>query len=317
MIYKKSLKIFFTDFWSKSFDPENNFFTNILKQRFNIEIDPEKPDILIFSLYGQNFLKYNSLKVLFIGENIRPNFAYTDFSISFDYNTYNGRNLRLPLYVLYGEKEMLIKDENWTEKIISQKRKFANFLVSNPNAKERIEFFKKLSQYKRVDSGGKVLNNIGYRVKNRFEFNRQYKFTIAFENSSYPGYTTEKLIQPIKSGSIPIYWGNPLVHLEFNPRSFINVMNFKNFDEAIEYVKEVDNNPALYKKILQEPFFYGNKPNFYYEEQRLLDFFDMILYKLEMGYKPVAQRNIRKLYPVFNFRRKFCYYVCKKNLWNL
>ena len=314
---RKKIKIFFTDFWSKSFDPENNFFTNILKQRFNIEIDPEKPDILVFSLYGKNFLKYNSLRVLFIGENIRPNFLYADFSISFDYNTYNGRNIRLPLYVLYGEKEMLIKDEHWADRIINQNRKFANFLVSNPNAKERIIFFKKLSKYKHVDSGGKVLNNIGFRVKDRFEFNRQYKFTIAFENSSYPGYTTEKLIQPVKSGSIPIYWGNPLVHLEFNPRSFINVMNFKNFDHAIEYIKEVDSNPSLYKKILQEPFFYGNTPNIYYEQQRLLDFFDMIVYNIERGYKPVAQRNVKKLYPILNLRRKFYYYVLKKNLWNI
>ena len=94
-------------------------------------------------------------------------------------------------------------------------------------------------------------------------------------------------------------------------------MDFKNFDEAIEYIKEVDKNPALYRKILQEPFFYGNKPNLYYEEQRLLNFFDMILYKIEMGYKPVAQRSVRKFYPVFKFRRKFCYYICRKNFWNL
>ncbi len=35
------------------------------------------------------------------------------------------------------------------------------FMYSNPNAKERIEFFTKLSQYKKVDSAGKVLNYMG------------------------------------------------------------------------------------------------------------------------------------------------------------
>ena len=35
--------------------------------------------------------------------------------------------------------------------------------------------------------------------------------TIAFENSSFPGYTTEKIFEPMLEGSIPIYWGNPRV----------------------------------------------------------------------------------------------------------
>ncbi len=315
--YRPKIKIFFTDFWSKKFDPEDNFFTNTLRRRFNIEIDPEKPDILIFSLYGEQYEKYDSIRVLYIGENTRPNFNLCDFSISFDHQTYGGRNLRVPLYVLYGEKEMLIKTPERIEQILNENRKFCNMLVSNPKAKLRIEFFKKLSRYKQVDSGGKVLNNIGYRVKNRFEFIKNYKFTLAFENSSFPGYTTEKIIQPVKAGSIPIYWGNPLVHLEFNPKSFINVMQFKTFDHAVEYIKLVDSDPALYRKMLEEPFFYGNQPNIYYQEQRILDFLEMII-KLKDSYTPVARRRFkRKLFPVFKLRRRLAYYLFKKNLWNL
>ena len=187
-------------------------------------------------------------------------------------------------------------------------------LVSNPNAKFRIDFFRKLSEYKKVDSGGKVENNIGYRVKDRFEFVKQYKFTLAFENTSYPGYTTEKIVQPVKAGSIPIYWGNPLVYLEFNPKSFINVMNFKSPEQAIEYIAKVDNDTDLYRQILEEPFFYGNRPNEYYDENRILNFFDMIVNL--SNYTPVAQTWKRKLYPVYSYRKKFAYYVLKKNLWN-
>ena len=34
-----------------------------------------------------------------------------------------------------------------------------------------------------------------------------YNFTIAFENSDYPGYITEKIIHAFIAGTIPLYWG--------------------------------------------------------------------------------------------------------------
>ena len=84
-------------------------------------------------------------------------------------------------------------------------------LVSNPNAKEGIDFFNALSVVKHVDSGGRHLNKIGYSVDNKMEFIKDYKFVIAFENSSYPGYTTEKILEPLVAGCIPVYWGSPAV----------------------------------------------------------------------------------------------------------
>ena len=73
-----------------------------------------------------------------------------------------------------------------------------------------MDFFVKLSKYKQVDSGGRTLNNIGGPVEDKMEFIKDYRFVISFENAEYPGYTTEKIIQPMFVDSIPIYWGNPL-----------------------------------------------------------------------------------------------------------
>jgi len=61
------------------------------------------------------------------------------------------------------------------------------------------------------------------RETEKINFIKNYKFTIAFENSTSPGYTTEKLWQPMLSGSVPVYWGNPEVDRMFNTRSFVNV----------------------------------------------------------------------------------------------
>ena len=43
---KRTIKINFKYFW-KTFKPEDNFFTNLLKKNYNIEIS-ENPDFLFF-----------------------------------------------------------------------------------------------------------------------------------------------------------------------------------------------------------------------------------------------------------------------------
>ena len=95
-------------------------------------------------------------------------------------------------------------------------------MVSNPLCNTRNEFFRRLSQYKRVDSGGKLFNNVGGRVADKQAFLAECRFTIAFENESHPGYTSEKVAEPMLTDTIPIYWGDPLVGNDFDTRSFLS-----------------------------------------------------------------------------------------------
>ena len=144
---------------------------------------------------------------------------------------------------------------------------FCNFIYSNGNSRRRVDFFHRLSQYKRVESLGAVEPNndtlagtghdtAGYRVKQAFQ--ARCKFSIAFENAYFPGYTTEKLSDPLLAGSVPIYSGNPRVDEVFNPKAFINVDRFASDSEACDYIREVDNDDALYEAYLNEPPFPGN-----------------------------------------------------------
>ena len=216
---RQKIKINFEDFWHHNsfatIQKENPIF-KLLSSRFELELT-NKPDFLVYSCFGKNFLKYNCVRIFYTGENIRPDFSECDYAFSFDYPI-TERNFRLPLYILYdGYKELKRKSLNFnSDKKINKKQKFCNFVYSNKKGKERVEFFEKLQKYKKVDSGGKIKNNLGYIVKDKLSFLQQYKFTIAFENSSYPGYTTEKLLQAFVTNTIPIYWGNPLIHKEFN-----------------------------------------------------------------------------------------------------
>lgn len=266
------VKIDFADF-SRGFDKGNNYFLNLLKERFDVEVSDD-PDFLLYAPFGQEHRKYKCIKIFYTGENIRPNFNECDYAFSFDHLD-SDRHYRLPFYVLMGDVSKLIVKPP-VEEIIQTKKKFCNFVYSNDRAKERIEFFHLLSKYKKVDAGGKVLNNIGYQVADKLSFLNKYKFTISFENSSFPGYTTEKIIQPMMANSIPIYWGNELVGNEFNEHSFINVHRFKNFEEAIERIIEIDQNDDLYRKILAEPYFKANVVPEYFKRENILDKFEQI-----------------------------------------
>lgn len=62
------------------------------------------------------------------------------------------------------------------------------------------------------------------------------KFVIAMENSIGDGYITEKIVNAFYSGAIPIYWGSSNINELFNKNAFININNFNNIDECIDYI---------------------------------------------------------------------------------
>jgi hypothetical protein len=273
----EKIKINFTDFWP-GFKKEDNFFLNLLSTKYDVELS-DNPDFLIYSYRGQEFRNYKCIRIKFLGENIRPDFKECDFAFSFDFLPDNPNNFRLPLYALYDDMAKLVNKRRDYKEILKTKTKFCCFVVSNKFAPERNKFFRLLSKYKRVDSGGRFMNNIGGPVENKVEFLKEYKFAIAFENSSYPGYTTEKILEPLLVDSIPIYWGNPLVYKDFNTNCFINCHDYKNMKEVIEKIIELDNNDDLLKDYLTRPIFPNNELPEYVDNKNILQQFDYIFKK--------------------------------------
>lgn len=279
---KRRIKLAFCDFWPK-FDPRNNYFTQLLSARYEIEIG-DRPDFVIFSCFGREHRQFRCTRIFYTGENWRPNFRTCDWAFTFDLSD-DPRHFRLPLYAMYGDPQLLIKGPLNAERVLAEKTRFCNFIYSNPLCRTRNRFFHQLSKYKRVDSGGRLYNNIGGRVADKLAFVRQCKFTIAFENESRAGYTTEKLSEPMKELSLPIYWGNPQVALDFNPRSFINVHDASSIEAAIERVIEIDRNDNLYLEYLKQPWYHDNRINQYVDPQNVLSQFERIL---ETPQSPIA-----------------------------
>ena len=165
-------------------------------------------------------------------------------------------------------------------------RKFCAFIYSNSSAEIRNQFFKKLSEYKRVDSPGCVFRNMprfgtaclqsDLFHAEKIEFLKDYKFIIAFENVSSPGYTTEKIYHAMAAGCIPIYRGNPLVHRDFNPKSFLNFHRYGSMDKLIDRIVEIDNNDDMYTKMARQPWYPDNKLTPYVDDDLYMKRFTQI-----------------------------------------
>ncbi len=270
------VKLAFSDFWV-GFKPHYNWFYLFLQKHFEVELS-DYPDFLIYSAYGNRHLTYKCTKIFYTGENVRPDFNFCDYALTFDFLNHP-RHLRLPLYAaIYGmEPEKLLENKLIDiEQFLDIKKEFCAMVVSQANSQKRIEFFHKLSKYKKVHSGGKVLNNVGGPVRNKLQFISEFKFTFAFENSSYPGYVTEKVYEPMFVNSIPIYWGSPSVHLDFNPKSFVNYHDYNNDDEVIERIIDLDQDKYKMAELLNESWFTDNQLNKYCDRERLRLFFETI-----------------------------------------
>ncbi len=304
-----TLKIKFTDFWY-GFSATENYFYRLLSSKYNLVLS-ERPDILIYSCYGRDYLNYKCVRIFYSAENIRPDFNACDYAIGFDYNN-DPRHYRLPLYALYidqpGTHEKLCTQLTTEESldIWRNKKKFCCMVVSNGGSKKRINFFNTLSQYKPVDSGGKILNNVGGPVVDKMTFIKDYRFVLAFENSSHPGYTTEKIIEPFMADCIPVYWGDPNVTEEFNEKSFLNLKAGMSDEAFIDLIKKIDADEALAAKYLAaSKFKNGEIPNAI-DKEKILRFWHAIVDSLPAK-EPVAKTLKKYLHSVSLMQKSVSY----------
>ena len=275
--------------WYNGFDLEHHYsqlyhiFTHNGEYKLEFVKSGEEPHhITFYSMFGNkntqpkilcpwlNRSKHGRkypIRIEYIGENKRPKPELCDLSISFDYINGVENHYRFPLYLFYGYPIFQKKKEE-IDPLFFKKKGFCCFLVSNgegynifgvdtfDGTKKRNDFFHLLNSKKKVDSGGAFENNISFIVPKdeTVEWISKYKFCICFENSEHDGYTTEKLAQTYSAGTVGIYWGNPLIHLDFNTNAFINCYEFGcDWEKICDYILYLDGNNELYKYVLAQP----------------------------------------------------------------
>lgn len=227
---------------------------NELLDEYNF-LESDDPDFILFGPYGNDIPSPgNYIRIGYFCENIIPDFTCCEwaFGIPREEEIKRPNYKRIQWHGL--DPKLLIKDtdDNEIDRILNSRTKFCNFIYSNP-VPYREDFFRQLSKYKRVDAPGKSMNNMpsidtiyqGDVWERKRQFLSEYKFTIAFENYSYPGYQTEKLYDAMRANSIPVYCGDPCVNDVFNTGSFLNVpeyvsINNSDFVRSLEKISQAD-----------------------------------------------------------------------------
>ena len=219
---KPPIYIYWHGFWP-NMNTEDCQILDFLKESLKDEnlvrtYKAKKADIFICSCLGKEITSKkfdHCLKIIFLGENIRPYYKNYDLSLTSDLNEYRGRNINLPLWLLeldifdrnrnYDDREINNLDLFCNDRIVDfSKRKSGIVYIGNNEEPFRQSTINDLSHaIKNLHKYGSHSNPI----KNKIELLKQYKGSIAFENSFYPGYITEKIIHPYLAGNMTIYWG--------------------------------------------------------------------------------------------------------------
>lgn len=283
---KPRLRLAFHDFWPE-FDTASNFFVALLSNRFAVEVVADDSDLAIISVFGTRHQTARSHRTLFFtGENVRPPLDAFDMAVSFD-RIDDPRHYRLPLYVAHAHDHMreeatshfcqpLLPPVAPTKQEFAE-RKFCAFLYKNPNAERRNNFFHALNSRRRVEAVGWHLNNTGSVVKMgwlpKIRVFSRYLFAFAFENSSHPGYLTEKILDVFQAGGVPLYWGDPDLRREVAEGSFIDVSRFPSDAAACAHILAVANDYDAYRRYRTTPPFLGTE-EFHFDAFRLTEWIE-------------------------------------------
>jgi GR25 family glycosyltransferase involved in LPS biosynthesis len=168
--------------------------------------------------------------------------------------------IRLPLYFAMNTHPIGFKERT----------QFCAFVVSNPICEFRNQTFQAVDQYKQVDSGGALYNNIGGQLALKYpgggcgdiskhHFFSHHQFTISFENSQSPGYITEKVLHAKMAGCVPLYWGDANTDTDFAPNSFINLSGTTDPSMVVEVIKKLEANPDMCAAIARTPILNAEK----------------------------------------------------------
>lgn len=95
-----------------------------------------------------------------------------------------------------------------------------------------------------------VINSVGNKmdvygrccnyIENKADALRDYKFNVCIENLQHPNWFTEKIIDCLRTGTVPIYWGCPNIGDFFNIKGFIIVNSLEEIVNVINNLTEDD-----------------------------------------------------------------------------
>ena len=267
--------IYFHNWWGGFFEriDANNigFFEKLLPHTkladFVITRDINSANVLIDAgkpTDNARTIKDWKYRINFIGEPVLPDHEKYDVVLSGINRFANIVDVPVSVMYILGNNHLSLFRESETRTLKTTiPPNFCCFIVSNNNCPTRNNMFQQLNKYKKVNSGGRHLNNIGGIIggnwwsKEYLSYISRHKFMICFENTKMETYSTEKIVNAYFAGVIPIYWSSHHIKNLFNPESmlFLEDETEASFEKLINRVIELDNDDAKYLEFINRPIF--------------------------------------------------------------
>ncbi|HUX38448.1 MAG TPA: glycosyltransferase family 10, partial [Rectinemataceae bacterium] len=127
-----------------------------------------------------------------------------------------------------------------------------------------------------VGSGGRAFNNVGGPVPDKVAFLKGYRFSIAFENTRWPGYTTEKLLESYAAGTVPIYWGDPVLRDWFDRGAFLTLGGKADIERLSRELLRIGDDFDVYRSMYERPLFRDNVEPEPLRAERIVDFLENV-----------------------------------------
>jgi glycosyl transferase family 10 (putative fucosyltransferase) len=168
-------------------------------------------------------------------------------------NKYWKEKFKIPFFLNPKRYLFWLKDQ--FERINSPTRKKAVQNSLHDKRLETINYFANNSDFDLFGPGWNTLKRLPWRLRKKYnktikELNANpckdkiktisnYKFALCFENCSFPGYITEKIIECLLAGVIPVYFGAKDI-TSFIPKNiFIDFKNFNAFNDLDIFLKNI------------------------------------------------------------------------------
>lgn len=297
MSEKKLIKVQFYGYDKADGNPLDFILFNnpTIKEKYNVVIDKKNPDYVFYFTYFKlkELPKHkDAVKIYVTGEPIASDLNFFDYYIGCENNPNNDRIYYFPQILWFINDEKIIKSNYSPKEYNANKEYFCDFIYRHEvdGGQIRKHYFELLSTYKRVESCGTYLNNqkdnntVGYlgNDNSKFNFQQKCKFSLCLQSlANYPWFINEKILHCLYNGTIPIFLGPKETKLIFNPDRYIDISDYKNDDELLARIKEIDTNEEEYQRIVNSPIF--NDPNYINKARnKVINLIDKIFNKKEI-----------------------------------
>jgi hypothetical protein len=285
----------FTHFW-RGFNPQKNLFVDIMQKdlgvdsirvvrdprvRVDLEVQsvfmqrrqavrgkierlinrgPRSGDPALAHVLSDQLPSPNARHSLwFTGENVRPPAGAWDSYLSYDLDSFDGRNYYFPLWMTlldwHGDafgvrlgSAVRRKDLVAPRAQRARRARFCCTFVGN-NHPMRSHAIEALGRVGQVDVFGPA---VGRPVASKLEVAQEYDFLLCFENDDYPGYVTEKPVESWMTGAVPIWWGND-ASASLNSNALVNLKNCDGLVEMVDRVAEIYADSQRYFDVHRQP----------------------------------------------------------------